>query len=1191
MATSLPRNTGNNPGNPNAAGYYASATARPFVNIGNNPGNPNAAGYFNASTAPVPSTPTTAPVARTQPQGSAAAAGTNTLVNNPFRNFTTFAADIEIGLNRFTSDLNQAIGATIGRNQSSVLSLRAGIPALGGVITNAAAQANEVAAQLGSSINSIVAQVPAIGQIGTFANQLNGTLSGLTSGINNFTGSLSRATGGVAASLSRLPGPFNQLAGSVSNFNSNLLGGVSRLNNQLANVNSTLDNVSTLLTNPGQIIQDKINNLVGSGINKVMEPIRNLTSLGSQLAQQLSASTNFSTSSLSNLTGYVEGIFSGVPQLLNSAVQGSDFFQLLSGAVDLAGALSNITGIGPSVTTENGTKILNPLRQHNHYNYIITLGTLSRDQVNNPDILRASGFNQVILQSMGGSYGNRVQTYEEQQRGEHMEYFIEDLEIDSVVGLNPNTGVTTGTNIRFKVIEPYSMGKFLEAMILASQNETYDNYYTAPYGLKIDFVGWDEFGQRSEKYAQPPKFVPIQITKMDFDVTEQGSVYTIEAVSFPEGALSSTINQVLTPIEANGRFVHEVLLNSQQSVERAINTRVERLEERDIIEGYDRYIILFPTDKTALHNAIRGQGVNLDQPLTTAAEQTAIEQGLSTETAELSNPNSQSANADRFFSSPPQIYEFLKSWGANDSNINVIGKSPVFDDSRDSDKAAMPPAASFYDSEQRLFNRSYAEARVPSNVVNFNWPEGTPITKIIEDTLFESAYIKDAPSEDLGIPFKKWFRIETLTFIEENTEVESSVGRDRRTYVYAVHPYFPDEAKMIGTSEAPRQTEELKQSALKEYNYIYTGKNEDILDFSLNFNQAFFQIALGNFGQGPEDGSGNIVAPASTPASETAPTPSGSSAASEEGKPQIQHGLDLPLTRSAGGAEYAAGAPGVKRRIAEMVHETIINSPYNMVTAEMEIWGDPYFIPTDQGNYSAEPVGPSLTADGTMNYMQNEVLVVVNFRTPLDYPINGFVMDMPELVKPFSGLFQVWAVTNRFNDGKFTQILKLIRRPRQNDAGTGTQGAVVTSSDPNRVLETPPDLATSLGATGNLSGVGYSENGINQVDPRLAAAVYSQTGSFTDGLGNTVSVPTTTALPGSQIVSYTPFGDPITQAQAEAAVSLDAFGGSGIFRNTGNNPGNPNAPGYYRSTSSRPLSVLQPNNDASLRLSSGTGFA
>ena len=1148
-------------------------------------GRPTATSPLTASVRPVarpnavsPSSPTTAPVTRTQTQGSAQATGTNSLLNNVFGNLSTFASDIEIGLNQFSSNLNQAIGASISPRQSSVLSLRAGIPQVGGVITNAPLQAAEVAAQLGSSVNAIVSQVPAIGQIGTFANQLNGSLSGLTSGINNFTGALSQATGGVAASLSRLPGPFNQLAGSVANFNSNLLGGVSKLNNQLANVSSTLNTVSAVLTNPGQIIQNKINSLVSSGINKVMEPIRNLTSLGSQLAQQLSASTNFSTTSLSSLTGFVEGIFSGIPQLLNSVAQGSDFFRLLSGAVDLLGALENITGIGPSINTENGTKILNPLRQHNHYNYIITLGTLSRDQVNNPEILRASGFNQIIIQSMGGSYNNRVQTYEEAARGEHMEYFIEDLEIDAVVGLNPNTGVTTGTNIRFKVIEPYSMGKFLEATILAASNETYDNYYSAPYALKIDFVGWDEFGQRSEKYAQPAKWVPISITKMDFDVTEQGSVYTIEAVSFPEQALSSTINQTLTPIEASGRFVHEVLLNSQQSVERAINTRVERLEERDIIEGYDRYLILFPSDKTALYNAIRGQGVVTDAPLTTAAEQTAIEQGLSTTEAQLDNPNSQVSNTDRFFSAPPQIYEFLKAWGANDANINAIGKSPVFDDSRDSDKAAMPPAGSFYDTEQNLFNRSYSEARVPTNVVNFNWPERTSITKIIEDTLFESAYIKDAPSEDLGIPFKKWFRIETLTFIEPNTSVESSVGRDRRTYVYAVHPYFPDEAKMLGTSEAPRQNEELKQSALKEYNYIYTGKNEDILDFSLNFNQAFFQIALGNFGQGPEDGSGNIVAPASSPATETAPTPSGNSSSSEEGKAQIQHDVDLPLTRSAGGAEYAAGQPGVKRRIAEMVHETIINSPYNMVTADMEIWGDPYFIPTDQGNYSGEPLGPSLTSDGTMNYMQNEVLIVVNFRTPLDYPINGFVMDMPELVKPFSGLFQVWAVTNKFAEGKFTQTLRLIRRPRQNDTPTGTSGAIVPSIDSNRVLDQKPDLATSLSATGNLPGVGY---GIGQVDPRLAAAVYSQTGSFTDGLGNNVSVPTTS------------IGYGIGQVDPRLAAAAAANSAASVTppRNTGNNPGNPNAPGYYRSTSSRPLSVLQPNNDASLRLSSGSSFA
>lgn len=45
-------------------------------------------------------------------------------------------------------------------------------------------------------------------------------------------------------------------------------------------------------------------------------------------------------------------------------------------------------------------------------------------------------------------------------------------------------------------------------------------------------------------------------------------------------------------------------------------------------------------------------------------------------------------------------------------------------------------------------------------------------------------------------------------------------------------------------------------------------------------------------------------------------------------------------------------------------------------------------------------------------------------------------MEFPQVVPGFSGLFQIWAVTNRFSSGKFTQLIKLIRRKGQDDEET-----------------------------------------------------------------------------------------------------------------------------------------------------------
>jgi hypothetical protein len=1039
--------------------------------------------------------PLTASVTTSQQQLNEVASGTNNLLNSGFGNLNVFANQVDSELSEFSTKLTDTIEGVVSPVQQAILETTTAIDVgLGGAVVNAQSVAKNISANIGSSINSIVAQVPAIGEINSFANQLNGSIanvsdtinniggtisgisgvisgatSGISSSINNIGGAVSSITGsgvGAASGISNAIGgvtgsiggaiasvaePFDKITQKVTDFNSKLNQGLDKINNRIENVTSTLDDINTFLTDPGAIIQGKLDELIDAGISKIMEPINQLVNFGYNLAGQINAATNIVTQELANLTEYVGGIFTGVSALLSNALSGSDFYKE-----------NNLNyADGEIVQTENGAKLLSPLRRFNHYNYIITLGILDPEEYNNPRSYRGTGFKKVIAQSGGGAYDRRVQTLEEGNN--HMEYFIENLEVDAVIAPNSNTGVALGTTISFQITEPYSMGKFLETIALSAEETGHKQYMQAPYCLKIDFVGWNEYGDRPMR-IQRPKYVPIMFTKMDFDVGEQGSTYEVNAVAYSEAALSNNINQTFTSVEASGRTVAEVLEITKDSVGRNLSSKIERDEKNGKIKGGDRYLICFPKTKTALYEAARGLGAG-GSIENSANEQLATDTGSEQNEVQPDNPSAAESNVEVVYSAAPKTYQYLKSWCNDPSNINVIGKSPVWDDARSTDRAPYTPAASAYDSENQLFNRTYAEVQSEGRSKSYNWHEGTSVTTMIEDVLLTSTYILDAPTEDREIPFFKWFRIETMVFIEPDSDAECQTGRPRRTYVYAVHPYFPDEAKIIAPGEAPRGNIDLKQKALKEYNYIYTGKNEDIIDFSLNFNQAFYQTVLANFGEGAESGAMQSTKPADSKGSNIAEKQSCSSNGTQEIDAEITQQSNIKDGR--GGAEYEAGTFGTKRRIAESIHDVIINSPLNMVTAEMEIWGDPYFIPTEQGNYSAEPAGPSLTQDSTMNYMQNEVLCVVNFRTPLDYKINGFVMNMPELVKPFSGVFQIWAVTNKFSEGQFTQTLKLIRRSNQTNDATGTSGHNVPSDKENSQEPSgqPSQVGGNQGAT------------------------------------------------------------------------------------------------------------------------------
>jgi hypothetical protein len=122
--------------------------------------------------------------------------------------------------------------------------------------------------------------------------------------------------------------------------------------------------------------------------------------------------------------------------------------------------------------------------------------------------------------------------------------------------------------------------------------------------------------------------------------------------------------------------------------------------------------------------------------------------------------------------------------------------------------------------------------------------------------------------------------------------------------------------------------------------------------------------------------------------------------------------------------------------VARRFHNAIIDSGSDLVTADMEIWGDPYYIAdSGMGNYNSEPLPGTinLNADGSINHQNGEVDVNVNFRTPVDFSPEG-IMTFPEetiKVNAFSGVYQVVKVTNVFQGGIFKQSLNMVRRRNQ----------------------------------------------------------------------------------------------------------------------------------------------------------------
>lgn len=908
---------------------------------------------------------------------------------------------------------------------------------------------------------------------------------------------------------------------------------ISQIGSQLGSIsNISSTSVNSLLTGGG------FGGALGTGTGGALSRLNGISGLlggASSVASELQGLANSpiriiprSAAELFTATGER---FDALRQQIESLKNLSAFDQFVDNSYNPPWA--NDTTERTNVIRNSGaaaSRIPNPLRNYNGNNYIITLGILSAREYNDPTNLRTNGFLKYIIKSGGGDYAKRYRNAGEGL--ENAEYFIEDLEFDAVIAPNPNTNVSLGTSLSFTVHEPYSMGNFIEAIIGASATSGFRNYLDAPFCLRIDFVGWNEDGQTPANFIRQPIFMPLKFTKIDFNVSGKGSVYAVQAVPMSETGLGDDINKSSTDINANGALVHEVLETNERSVTGVMNRRIESLEQVGALSPFDRYVIAFPKNSNALLDYVKTGAIDESKLTVTAAQIIAENKGLGIDPRLAAAAANREAEQRRIVITPKaRLYAKLKTFAETPELMNELGLSVLIENTQDSTNeaqastsAARVPNPDGTPSDR--IDRASATMAPAERAADYQFGQGETITNIIEKIMLQSKFCRDNSTEEARNGMKRWFRIDTQVFISEDVSGDQTMGRAPRVYVYSVIPYETDEARHLAPNQTPANTRGLMSSAAKEYNYIYTGKNEDVLSFDISFNNAFTQNAFSNLGQntgGAAGGTSSSTTSAGTNANTTGARTGGllQADAAPTNEPT---GAIAERNRMAQSAASRSG--DIKTSIAETFHHNLVNSTIDLCTAEMEILGDPFFIPQQTGNYSGRRGShPTASDDGTMRYTESEVFVVVNFKTPFDYQVTGATMEWPQNVPQFSGLFSVWAVTNNFSGGKFTQRLKLIRRRGQTNAPTPTRTGVVQADSTAALNRSLPSGRT----TGNPNAPRFT--------PTAVAGVDNPFGDIGASISNAAT-----------IFQNNPFGDIASQISSFGAnalnINLDSLQGA-----------------------------------------------
>lgn len=361
------------------------------------------------------------------------------------------------------------------------------------------------------------------------------------------------------------------------------------------------------------------------------------------------------------------------------------------------------------------------------------------------------------------------------------EFSISNVVIDSKIGILPGVN----TNVTFDITSPYS-SDLIDKLLTSAAFLGISNYSKSPMMMELNIKGRDPKTGLSKHVAT--RNFAIYIKGMSFSLNEEGARYQIEAASvndFPRGDVAENLNE---QISLEGTNPEELLKNLGKKLlereEGAISVR------KDVADQYE-----FVFDDTAQQIATE----KLKQDAFTA-------------------PNT---------SSPKDKENEEKTTATEKTN------------------------------------------HVPNKKIKVDYQKGTGITTIIENIITASPVLKNKVTEyeKKNKKFAEQLKADGKAtsvkkanikqFYNFDTQV-TYIGYDflRRDYAkkyeYRISMYdtpFGYVAQTDISTDKKQNVDRIKEISdrvgiKKLYNYMYTGKNDQILDMSYNFDNMYY-VAIG----------------------------------------------------------------------------------------------------------------------------------------------------------------------------------------------------------------------------------------------------------------------------------------------------------------------------------------------------------
>lgn len=621
--------------------------------------------------------------------------------------------------------------------------------------------------------------------------------------------------------------------------------------------------------------------------------------------------------------------------------------------------------------------------------------------------------------------------------------FFENVNITSVPGPNNERNLADLTKMEFELHEPYGV-TFIEKIRAAAFLEGFKDYQAAPFLLTIEFVGYDNLGKQS-KVTVPKRKIPIFITRVEFEVNEGGARYTAVAVPFQDMAYDDSFKFTRTLIQVN----------------------TDRLSAWQIVVA------------NSLNNTMMKQEEEHNPPLRTAGFRDRYKFEIHKDLKDLIQ--------DKIFVRDASIFRTDTVAQQVKKDTEKLGKAPEQDEPLD-------------EFEELVQIGGYGTIEPPTpkqKSLGITITPGTSIVKAFEDVLKQTVYFQNLVenfwstylSKNLGReytneqaeriistpqyrqrleeafskqPYVTWFKIKpNIRVLSEDVDPITKMQPKEITYTAVPHNISIYKFLMPGQQISNK---DLERSAVKRYNYIYTGDNVDIQSLRIFYKTAYYMRNIrGEAKTDNEDGVFEIpkkVVKRLFNVSES------------ESAQRILNLRSYPsLLKSRNTAEKISPAQAKN----DEFFDYLTNPQADMMRIELEILGDPAFLSQDAftplGSTPNEYVGEKGRLYSTKfecyNTDQFMPVIFLKYRLPTDVNENKGTMffdsNTVEQTTFFTGAYQVARIESSINQGQFIQTLTCVRLNNQGEGSqASTRRSVYDRSGGGLANENLPSKKTSF---------------------------------------------------------------------------------------------------------------------------------